>query len=122
MTPARTLQVSLIAFVVIMVVSTTYAFAAGNTVLPATGGDGASDVSGYTITNVSYSLDATDPTKLDGISFTLNTSARSVRAKLSAAGSTWYTCNPLSGNDWSCNTPGATTISIDQLRVTASSK
>lgn len=121
MTSVRIFQSLLVVFIAAIVASTGYAFAASNTVPPAAGGDGASSVSGYVISDVSYSLDASDPARLDTVSFTLNAAARTVRVKLTEAGSTWYDCAALSNDQWSCNTFGAATVSIDQLRVTASS-
>jgi len=122
MTPTRIFQAMLLAFIAVILASTGYAFAATNTVTPDTGGDGATTVSGYTVTNVSYNLNASDPSRVDSTSFTLSANARTVSIKLSDAGSTWYSCTALNANDWSCNTPGATTASIDQLRVIATNK
>ena len=121
MTPMRAIQILLTAFVMVLIASTTYAFAAENTVLPATAGEGASAVSGYDVTNIAYSLNAGDPTRIDIVSFSLNASAGTVRIKLNDSGSTWYNCTALSGNAWACNTAGAAVTSIGQLRVVATS-
>lgn len=103
-----------------LIASTTYAFAAANTGPNTTAGDGANTVSGYVISNVAYTLNNADPSRLEAVSFTLDARAVRVKAKLSEASSTWYACNKLGGNDWSCTTPGATLAAIDQLRVAAS--
>src|SRR5690242_828895 len=121
MTPMRILQVLLTVFVITLIASTTYAFAAENSALPSTAGEGASTVSGYNVTNVAYSLNAGDPTRVDTVSFTLSANAGIVRIKLNDSGSTWYNCTVLSGNNWACNTAGATVASIGQLRVVATS-
>jgi hypothetical protein len=121
MTPMRTFQALLTAFVITLIASTTYAFAAENTTLPTTAGEGTSAVSGYEVTNISYSLNAGDPTRVDSVSFSLNANAGTVRIKLNDSGSTWYNCTALSGNDWACNAAGAALASIGQLRVVATS-
>ncbi|MGC1376050.1 MAG: hypothetical protein WA821_07510 [Anaerolineales bacterium] len=117
----RAFQILFVALIVVSIASITYVFAAGNTNPPAAGGDGGSAISGYAITNVAYHVNESDPTRLDSVSFTLDASAGMVRIKLVEAGSTWYHCNVVSGNDWSCDTPGAEIASVDQLRVFAAS-
>lgn len=117
----RNLKVlSIIAIVIVLAVST-YAFAAANTVPATKAGDGSGAISGYTVTNVVYNLNATDPTALDSVDFTLSAAATQAQIKLVAAGSTWYSCTNGTGNDWSCNTSGATVASMDELKVVAAS-
>jgi archaellin len=118
----RTFQILFVTLIVASIASITYVFAAGNTNPPDAGGDGASAVSGYVITDVGYHVNETDPTRLDSVSFTLDASAGMVRIKLVEAGSTWYNCKAVSGNNWSCDTPGADIASVDQLRVFAASR
>ena len=117
----RTFQTLFVTLIIVMITSITYVFAAGNINPPAAGGDGASAVSGYVITDVGYNANEANPTRLDSVSFTLDASAGMVRIKLVEAGSTWYNCKAVSGNDWNCDTPGADIASIDQLRVFATS-
>ena len=98
-----------------------YAFTASNTVPNATLGQGANTISGYTLTSVAYNLDATTPTNLDSVSFTIApTTATSVKAQLAPAG-TWYTCTNTAGSV-SCPTtsPQATAASATALNVVAS--
>jgi hypothetical protein len=117
----RTFQILFVTLIVVLFASITYAFAAENTDPLAAGGDGASAVSGYVITDVAYNVNEADPTRLDSVSFTLDANAGMVRIKLVETGSTWYHCNVVSGNDWNCATPGADIASVDQLRVFAAS-
>ena len=65
----RNFKVLLIALIVIAVAGGVYGFAAANTVPDTAAGYKASVVSGYTITNIAYDLDATDPTIVDAITF-----------------------------------------------------
>jgi hypothetical protein len=111
-------------FVIIVVIALalsgfTYAFAAANTVPATYAGDGVGTISGYTITNVEYHLNGTNPGNIDSVSFTLSAAATSVQIKLVAAGTTYYTCS-MTGLNASCLTAGATVTAADQLRVIAS--
>ena len=77
-------------------------------------------ISGYTITNIAYGLNATTPTNLDSVSFTIApTTATTVKAQLAAAG-TWYSCSNTAGSV-TCNTtsPQATVAAATQLTVVA---
>ncbi len=49
-----------------------YAFTAANTVPNSNAGSGAGTVSGYTVTNVHYALNATTPVNIDSLTFTVN--------------------------------------------------
>jgi len=97
-----------------------YAFTASNTVPGTSAGAGSGAISGYTVSNVAYTLDAT-PTDLAAVRFTLDKAAGTVKAQVQTGGS-WYTCsNGGSGNNWSCDTtsPQATVQPADQLTVVA---
>ena len=97
-----------------------YAFTASNTVPGTSAGAGSGAISGYTVSNVAYTLDAT-PTDLAAVTFTLDKAATTVKAQLVSAG-TWYACSVVSGNNWSCNTTvgtQATAAAANQLTVVA---
>ncbi len=112
-------------FVVFVLAAIAYAFAAAN-VVPETGaGDGAGTISGYTVTNVTYTTNAADPTKLDTVTFNINPTAGAgvpidVDVQLTAAGP-WFTCVVGVSPSWSCNLTGTgpTVVSSDNLRVVA---
>ena len=98
-----------------------YAFTASNTVPATTAGAGAGAVTGYTVTNIHYVLDATTPTNIDSLTFTISPAVPSasggtvtIAAALSVGGPNNYTCTP--------NTAGTTitcaTISPTQLTTT----
>ncbi len=116
----RAIKVFLIALIAFVFATVATAFAASNTI-PSAGaaGDGANTISGYTVTNVQYNLNASNPANIDSVSFTLSASATTVKIKLVAAGSTYYSCTNTSGNNWSCTTTGATVSPSDELRVIA---
>lgn len=80
-----------------------YAFTAANTVSASTAGSGTGTVSGYQATNIGYSLNATDPTKVDTVTFTLNpTTASQLQVKVGSTG-TWKTDCTNSGGSVSCD-------------------
>lgn len=117
----RNFKVLSIVLVVIVIASSAYAFAAANTVPDTKAGDGAGAISGYTVSAVVYNLNASDPSSLDSVDFTLDAAATNVQIKLVAAGSTWYDCVVVTGNNWTCTTTGATVSSMDELTVVATS-
>lgn len=117
----RNFKVLLIIAVVVVLAVSSYAFAAANTVPDTQAGAGAGDISGYTVTDVVYNLKSSDPTALDSVDFTLSATATQVQIKLVAAGSTWYDCAVVTGNDWTCTTTGATVSTMDELNVVAAS-
>ncbi len=117
----RNFKVLLVAIVVVILSLSAYAFAAANTVPDTKAGDGTGVVSGYTVTDIVYTLNATTPTTLDEVSFDLGAAATQVKAQLVATTGTWYACTLDTGTVWQCDTTGLTVTSIDQLRVVAAS-
>ncbi len=100
----------------------TFAFTAANIVPGSKAGDGAGAITGYTVSNVQYTLDATNPANIESVAFTLDAAAGTVRAKLIAASGTYTTCANTGGNNWSCDIePDPTVLSADELRVIATS-
>lgn len=119
----RNFKVLSVVMVAILLAVSAYALAAANTVPTIKAGTGAGAISGYTVSNVVYNLNASDPTLLDSVDLSLDAAATNVQIKLVAAGSTWYDCTNGSGNDWSCDTttPAQTVASMDELEVVANS-
>jgi hypothetical protein len=121
----RNFKVLLIFMVVILIAGATYAFAAAN-IVPATKvGDGTGLVTGYTITAVEYTLNGTDPTKLDSVAFDLGADAATGKVKVQLVLSgTWYPCTHGLLYVWSCDTttPSLLVASINQLRIVAASQ
>lgn len=76
-----------------------YAFTASNTVPSGSAGSGSGTVSGFTVTNLHYALDATTPANIDSMTFTIspavpNTSSGKVvvQAQLTTGGPDTFTC------------------------------
>jgi len=95
----------------------TFAYAAANTVPGTYAGDGSSTTSGYTVTNVHYVLNTTNPANIDQVTFTLDAPAADVRIQLVNNGS-WFTCS-VSGTSVNCNVSGVTVLAATTLRVVA---
>jgi hypothetical protein len=83
-----------------------YAFTAANTVPATTAGAGSGVVSGYTVTNIHYALDATTPVNIDTLTFNVspvipNTGTGKVIAQttLSTGGPNNYTCTTNTAGD-----------------------
>jgi hypothetical protein len=104
-----------------IVAVTASGFAAANTVPASKGGDGAGTISGYTVSNIKYTLNASDPRNVDSVTFDVDTAppaGATKKIKLVAAGSTWYTCTNVT-TAFTCATtsPQATVATADELRV-----
>jgi len=102
----------------VAVMAAAYGFAATNTVPDTRAGDGAGNINGYIVSNVTYTLNASNPQQLDRVEFDLNAAAGTVKVRLQTTGS-WYNCTNTAGNHWSCNTPGQGVQPANELRVVA---
>ena len=94
-------------FVLIILSAFVYGFAAANTVPETGAGDGSGTVSGYTISNVDWSLLSSSPNQLSGVSLDVAATAGAgaagdVRITVDG-GTTWVTCSGPSGSTWTCN-------------------
>jgi hypothetical protein len=90
-------------------------FTAANTVPDSTAGEGSNTVSGYTITDIVYNLNAVDPRDVDTITYVATADNASLVAVLPNLKSNfetlpgvWYTCTRTGGvapaHDISCDT------------------
>jgi hypothetical protein len=120
----RNFKVLLTVLVVIVIAGSAYAFAAANTGVTASkAGEGSAAITGYAVSDISYTLHTDDKTLLDAVVFTLDAAATNVKVQVVDAGD-WYTCtNTLLV--WTCDTdatpgPQATVASMDKLTIVAS--
>ena len=119
---SRTFKVLLAVMTVMIFAGAAYAFAAANTVPATKAGDGSGTISGYTITNVVYNLNATDPSTLDSVNFDVGAAATQVKIQLVATTGSFYTCTEVGVTTvWTCDTTGFAISTADQLRVIATS-
>lgn len=114
------IKLLILALVAVAAGSAANGLAGSNTVPSSMAGAGSGGISGYVVSAISYTLNATTPTNVDAVVFTLDSAATTVKAKLSAAGSTFYACTNVAFV-WTCPTtsPQATVGGIDQLTVVA---
>jgi hypothetical protein len=111
----------LVLVLAVCVAAAMYGFTASNTVTAKAAGDGSGSISGFAVSSVAYTLNASDPSKIDAVAFTISPATTSaLKVKLEAAGSSWYSCTNSSGSV-SCTTtsPQATVAAADELRVVA---
>jgi len=98
-----------------------YVFTASNTVPNTNAGSGSGTISGYTISNVAYNLNGTDPENIDTVTFTIApASAGTVKIQV-VNGGTWYSCTNTAGSV-SCDTTAGTQATVapaDKLTVVA---
>jgi hypothetical protein len=99
-----------------------YAFTATNTVPASSAGSGSGTISGYTVSGIAYTLNATTPTDIDSMTFTLNSSATTVKTKIVSGSTTYTTCSIAGGVNVTCNfAPDIAITTADQLSVIATS-
>jgi hypothetical protein len=106
-----------------------YAFTASNTVPTSTAGAGSATVSGFTVTNVHYSLNATTPANIDALTFNVSPSIPStgtgkvaVQTALTTGGPNSYTCaTNVAGVTVTCTTtsPQLTATTLSSVTVVA---
>ena len=118
----RNFKVLLVVLVAIIVAASAFAFAAQNTVADSAAGYKANVVPGYTVTNIAYDLDATDPTVVDKVTFAIAPSIGTVVAAIvklqTATGGTWTDCTLAAGTAPSMNVT-CTYGSLDLVDLTA---
>lgn len=113
------------------------AFTATNTVATSDAGTGAEAISGFAVSDIQYNANDTDPQNLDGVTFTLDKSARYVAIRTHDTGQ-WFKSDDMRlntntvnsctsanglGLTWTCDVTGATTnetvAAADNLTVVA---
>jgi len=111
----------------LLLATAAYAFTAANVVSTTTAGDGHNTITGYTISNVVYTLDNTSPQNIASWQFDLGdavsgvgATASSVRSKLVSSSGTYTACVHGAFFHWTC-TPATepTVATADELRVIA---
>jgi len=119
----RNSRIFILVLLALVMAASTYAFAAANTVPTSSAGDGQGAISGYTISNIHYTLDAANPALLSSVAFTVTPAAgASAPATVTvqfAAGGAWSTCTNTAGTSWSCPVTGITALAAENLRVVA---
>jgi hypothetical protein len=100
------------------------AFTAGVT-FPGAGagaaGDGNESISGYTVSDIHYSVDALDEDNIGGVTFTLDSPAEDVQATLNGGALQACAATNLAETDFSCDLSslGESIVAAVDLRVVA---
>jgi hypothetical protein len=119
--PRKTRFLSVLA-VALLMASLAYAFTATNTVPTSSAGSGSGTISGYTVSAVAYTLNATTPSDIDSVAFTLSATATTAKAKIVSGSTTYTACTITGGVNVSCNfSPDIAITTADQLSVIATS-
>ena len=120
----RSTWVALIAVVIAAVAA--FGFAAANTVPDTSAGDGEGTISGYTISNISWQLDAGHPGEFVGLSMTVTPkngapNAGTVLVSLNETSPAVSCTGSSASTAWTCNLAGhgVTVEQATSLRVTA---
>jgi hypothetical protein len=119
--PRRTRKrFALAALVAAVMSASAYAFTSSNTVQASSAGAGSQAISGYTATNVSYTLDTSNPQNIDAVAFTISPAAAATVKVQLVSGGAWYSCSNAAGSV-TCATvsPQATAAAANQLTVVA---
>ncbi len=109
----------------LIIAGAAYGFAASNTVSASGAGDGAGTISGYTVSNITYVLNSTNPANLDSVNFDVtpagtNPQPATVKVQVVTSG-TWYSASFVSGTGWTVDlsSSSVTASSVNNLRVVA---
>ena len=110
---------------ILVAAASIYGFAATNTVPDSGAGDGAGIISGYTISDIVYTLNSSNPRNIDAVAFDISSDGGlgdpgMVKIELEGGSGTWYDCAVASGHA-TCNTtsPVQDVLSATSLRVVA---
>jgi hypothetical protein len=121
----RSSKMFVIALVIMILVTATYAFAASNTVPASKAGEGEGAITGYTVSAISYTYSTANPSMITAVNFTLNVAATKAGVSLVTGGllqaCTGTGAGPTTWTTWTCNlTTPISVLSADKLRVVAS--
>jgi hypothetical protein len=113
------IRLKIIALFFVIAFYSVYAFAASKTNERQAGGEGASPISGWTVSNVHYQL-GQDSSTIAAVEFDLDSSAARVQVSLNSSSAVFYSCENISGTHWLCNIHSQVSIaSAHEFRVIA---
>lgn len=81
-------------------------------------GEGAAQISGWTVSNIQYELSA-DSSYATGVAFNLDAPAGRVAVKLISSETEFSNCTNPGGYHWECRIQGLKLSSMDEFRVIA---
>ncbi|OQX61779.1 MAG: hypothetical protein B6I38_05130 [Anaerolineaceae bacterium 4572_5.1] len=109
-------RIIVLAMLALVLGAAVYGFAAANTVPANNAGEGDGVISGYTVTNIDYTLDASDPTAFSQVAFDLTLAGggnapatTEVHVGVGDGATTyWTTCTAGTLPNWTCNLSSST--------------
>lgn len=115
----KLIRLQIIALFFVIAFYSVYAFASSATSGVQPGGEGASSISGWTVSNVHYQL-GQDPSNIAAVEFDLDSSAGAVQVSLNSSRAAFFPCENLSGTHWFCDLHSQVSVaSADEFRVIA---
>jgi hypothetical protein len=115
----KLIRLQLVALFFVIAFYSFYAFASSETNELQTGGEGASLISGWTVSNVQYQL-AQDPSKIAAVELDLDSPANLVQVSLSSSQARFFACENRGGTHWFCNIGSQVGIAeANEFRVVA---
>jgi len=115
----KSFKVMMLVVLVLALSGFTFALAAANVVPDTKAGDGTGNITGYTVSNIHYVLNSSNPTTIDAVTFELSAAAATVHAKVGPAG-TWSTACTFATPTWTCTVTGTAVSTATSLQVVAS--
>lgn len=101
-TSRKLIQILVPLLTVALLSGAAFAMMASNTVPGSDAGSGSGTISGYTVSNVRYTLNESSDT-ISGVKFDLDKAATTVYAKISDGSTTYlYNCTNTGENSWNC--------------------
>lgn len=112
------IKLYLICIVLGIIAFPVYAFASSNSG-SAVSGEGASSISGWTVSNIKYQF-AEDVSFVNGVDFDLDGAAGTVSVKFSSDSTMYNTCTNVYGYHWQCSFSNSVSLAnMDEFRVIA---
>jgi hypothetical protein len=103
----------------VIAVYAAYAFASSETGQIPAGGEAASPISGWTVSNVHYQL-AEDASRIAAVEFDLDASAKTVQVSLDSSKALFFSCANLSQTHWICHVGSQVSVAAaNEFRVVA---
>ncbi len=110
-----------IAFIILALGVIAYGYAAANIVPESGAGDGSGTVSGYTVSNVDYTLLTSDPSKVASVAFDVAATSgagdpNEVQITVDS-GTTWISCTGPETNTWTCAFTASSEPSVSAIEL-----
>jgi len=109
-------QLAILVVLIVAIASASYAFAAANTVPDTKAGAGSGEISGYVASSVHYVLNATTPTTIDSVTFTLDSTPKAGSTIKIKIGGTWFSCTNVAA-EVTCELTGITVSPATSLEA-----